>query len=99
MFGTKKQTPDLSSRIIVTMYDKKAHLYLTPYTYRTVHEFYRDITNLLENNNSQIAKHPTDFDLYKLADFNELSGEVIPCDKPLFLSSAADLLPSQASIS
>jgi hypothetical protein len=60
------------------IYDNKAEAYAQPFFFNKVGEAIRAFTQLAQDGSSQVGKHPEDFCLFHVADYDEISGEVTP---------------------
>jgi hypothetical protein len=71
---------------LVCMYDKKAEQYNSPISTAGIGQLARAIGEAVNSpEKSEIfAKHPSDFQLFEVGMFNEVTGEITPC-KPTFL--------------
>lgn len=74
------------------LYDKKAAVYMSPFTERNDATAVRMVQGLLAQRNSNVAQYPEDFDLYYLGDFDTEDGELTPGVKPEFKVNLASLL-------
>lgn len=63
---------------IYTVFDTKVGAYMTPWVSRSKGEAIRSITNELDNPNSILSKHPEDFVLFEIAEFDDQSAVVTP---------------------
>lgn len=72
---------------LFAIYDKKTKTYDKPFSARHVQDVLRDWENLIKEPQNKYGKNPEDFDIYKIADFEDETGECIS-NKPTFLSSA-----------
>lgn len=75
---------------IFAIYDKKAYAYIDVFHFPQIGQAIRQMEDLLKTQHP-VSKHPADYDLYKLGDFDDQSGEIIPCDQPQFLQTALSL--------
>jgi hypothetical protein len=62
---------------VYSVYDKKAQSYLTMFCRSHDGEALRSFADDVSNANSPFAKHPEDYSLYKLGQFNSITGELI----------------------
>lgn len=76
---------------IFALYDKKAYAYVDVFHFPQIGQAIRQLEDLLKTNHP-VSKHPADYDLYKLGDFDDQSGSIIPQDpNPQFLQTALSL--------
>lgn len=63
---------------VFSVYDSKIGSYLSPFVVRSKGEAIRAITNELENSNSNLSKHPGDFTLFEIGDYDDEHGTLVP---------------------
>lgn len=61
-----------------SIFDSKAEVYLPPFYQKTHGESIRTVTESVTNSDSMLSKHPGDFTLYYLGDFDDETGLVAP---------------------
>jgi len=59
---------------VFSIYDIKAETYMEPVSARAIGEGIRNFEDALTDNRSSLSKHPDDFILYELGEFNEDTG-------------------------
>ena len=89
---------------VVSIYDSAAQCYSQPSFVPTVGSAVRSFQDLLNDSNSQCAKHPEDFSLFHLGTFNDELGLLEPKydkdneGKPIFnpacIARAIDYIPA-----
>lgn len=72
---------------IVTVFDKKTALYDKPFVIRHVGDAIRDWDTLRKDQNTRFGKNPEDFDLFQIADYDDLTGEITMHKPHLHLAS------------
>lgn len=75
---------------LFTIYDSKAEAYLPPITFRTTAEAIRGFIQTVKDPSSQFHKHPADYTLYELGEYNQLSALITTYPSPRPLSNAAE---------
>lgn len=45
--------------------------------------------------NNQLRQHSADFDLYRLAVVDQTSGQVVPCEAPVYVASVKQIIDTQ----
>lgn len=75
---------------IFALYDKKALAHVDVFHFPQIGQAIRQLEDLLKTQHP-VSKHPADYDLYKLGDFDDVSGEITPNFPPQFLQSALSL--------
>lgn len=63
------------------VFDKKAETYFAPYAVRNDAVADRRFGELLVAEDSVLSKHPEDYALYCVGEFDEYSGDVVPFEK------------------
>lgn len=79
---------------IFAIYDKKAQAYILPHFFHQKGQAIRaleDAVNEVSNPNNQIARHPSDFVLCHLGDFDDRTGIVLGLTAPVILEEANNL--------
>jgi hypothetical protein len=61
---------------IFTIYDNKANHYSQPFFAKTKAEAIRSFTDLVNDSRSTINKHSSDFVLFEIGEFEELTAEI-----------------------
>lgn len=77
--------------LIIALLDKKIGEYSKPILVHSKGEALRSLQSEVENPQSVIGTHPEDFDLYHVANFNQVTGHVDALDSPAFMTKALDL--------
>lgn len=79
---------------IYAVYDKKAQAYRYPHFLKQHGEAIRaleDSVNETQNSQNQIARHPADFALCHLGDFDDSTGKIIGLNAPVIIQEAISL--------
>ena len=63
---------------IFTVYDEKAHAYLPPFFMARNEQALRVFGDCLNSADHQFAKHPADYTLFEIGNFDDNSAEIIP---------------------
>lgn len=71
-----------------TVRDAKAEMYNSPFAKRTMGEGERAFEMLAKDKESMLFKHPEDYDLYYLGDYDDVKGVIIPLDTPQHVAKA-----------
>lgn len=61
---------------LFTVYDSKAEYYKAPFCVRTKGEALRAWETACNDENTEMCKHPADFTLFQIGEYNELDGTV-----------------------
>lgn len=78
---------------IYSIYDEKAEIFSTPFFSMNDNMAIRSFQDLANDPSSTIYKHPEDYKLYELGEFEDQSGKTIPVDPPRFIINAQLHLP------
>ena len=79
-------------QIVFTVYDVKAKLHLQPFFMRSIPEAVRAFGDLANDEGHQFGKHPEDYTLVQIGDYDETSGLIDPLKEPVVLVRAEQLL-------
>lgn len=80
-----------------SIYDRKANCYNTPFFSQTDGVAVRNFQDLVSDTRSTVYRYPDDFSLYKVGEFNETSGALIPLDAPSHISNASEFVAAAAT--
>lgn len=61
---------------IFSIFDEKAEAFMQPFYCETSGVAIRHITDCLSNPDHQFSKHPSDYTLFNLGEFNNLDGSI-----------------------
>jgi len=71
------------SKVYYAVYDRKAEVYSQPFLEIKDGTAIRAVQDLVINNKDHaFAKHPSDFSLHRLGEFDETEGKITGQDKP-----------------
>lgn len=73
------------------LYDSKIEGYLTPFTMKADGQAKRAMMDALQNNNTDVGKHPEDFSLFRLGAFDEETGLIDACEPPVCVCKCWEL--------
>lgn len=79
--------------IVCSVMDVKAKAFMQPIFVNNESLAIRAFGDAVVNPESGISKHPEDYHLYKLAEFDDNTGRFVALDTPDFLSKAVDFIP------
>lgn len=82
----------MQNKKIFSVHDSKTQAYAYPFINRTAGEALRNFEISCRDENSNLNKFPSDFNLVELGEFDELTGSLIPHEKPLILSNASEYI-------
>lgn len=80
---------------VVAVYDAKLNLFKAPYPATTKGEAIRDFGDHARDEKSKLNKHPEDFTLFHVADWDEDSGQYTNLTAPVALASALEFKNAQ----
>lgn len=71
-----------------TVYDSKTEVYLQPFLMQTKGAAIRAFADTVNDQSSQFAKHPEDFTLFEIGEYDDSTANMIPYDvkQPLGLA-------------
>lgn len=78
-------------RNIYMIWDSAAAYYIGPLVHRTDQEALREFESMANNADTKIGQHPEDFSFYKVGNFNDSNGELVPENK-ICLATAQELV-------
>lgn len=68
-------------KVVCLLRDEVATTFGTPITFDSIDFAVRSFGDLLSDSQTLPGKHPADFSLYKIADYDDVSGDLYPCDR------------------
>lgn len=77
---------------IYAVHDTKAEAYLQPFFLRTKGEAIRSFSEECKKTGSPFNAHSSDFSLYELGEYDELSASIVCHKSPLHLANAAEFI-------
>jgi len=80
---------------VFSMYDKKAQAYAQPFFFPHSGEAIRALEEIVNDPKSRLNRHPSDFSLYQVGVWDDISGKIEATKNPIFLEEAASLLKNQ----
>lgn len=80
---------------LYSVYDSKTESYSSPLTCKSHGEALRQFADVANDNNSNISRHPGDFSLFYIGDYDELRGTVCPLEANVNLGCAIELKNKQ----
>jgi len=78
----------MTTKIICSVLDVKAGFYATPFVSINEDIACRDFGAVVRDPNTMLSKFPEDFRLVAIAEFDDITGQVIPHSTPKFLVDA-----------
>jgi len=77
-----------------SIFDEKASVFSQPFYSAHNGTALRSFSDLVNEPNNNVSKHPEDFKLYYLGDFDDNSGGLLSKPQPEFLCNATDFVKS-----
>ena len=77
---------------IFSIYDSAAKFYMPPFMVPNKGVALREFADACNHKDSFLAKHPADFRMFRLGDFDDNSGVLSPLAQPEFLCNAVEFL-------
>lgn len=65
-------------KILVALYDRATEAFAPVMTVHTRAEGIRSFRNEVQNKQSPIAQHPTDYELYQVGEYDDETGQITP---------------------
>jgi len=81
----------MSTKPIYAIKDLAVQAFNVPFTARAKGEALRSFIDEVNNQESQLHKHPEDYELHHIADFDDQTGEIIP-KTPELAARAKDVI-------
>lgn len=77
---------------VFSIHDVKAQVFSNPFYMGHDGQALRSFADLVNDEKSSINKHPEDYKLYGLADYDDISGAFVSYEVPKFLANASDFV-------
>jgi len=77
---------------VYSVFDEKAKVFSPPFFMPHNGQAMREFGDLAVDKSTVIAKHPSDYKLYCLAEFDNVSGGFVGLPQPEFLAHASDFV-------
>ena len=82
---------ETATHVLGSIYDNKSELFWAPQLFRSKADFVRAVQTGARDQNSMLHKHPSDFELYIVGEWNE--GDALLNTEVIRLGSVLDLCP------
>lgn len=82
---------------VFTIYDTKGETYNMPWFVKTHGEAERTFSNLANDERTNIAKNPEDYDLFQIGEFDDQTGTLTPHQTPTHVVKALHLLREKSA--
>lgn len=75
-----------------SIFDEKSGVFGLPFFTKNKGMALRSFSDLVKDQNTSIFRHPDDFKLYLIGDFDDVSGELSHLAQPEFVAHAGDFI-------
>lgn len=75
-------------QVLCTVYDEKAEYFIRVFAVATVAEAKRQFEDAVQDRESIMYRHPKDFTLYHVGDFDDDSGQLVQVDRKMLINGA-----------
>lgn len=82
---------------LFAVYDSKAEAYLSPLSFQSRGQAIRAFSDEAQNPQSMFCKHPADYTLHEIAEYDEIKGQIVPFVNKVSLGSALELKAAVAN--
>lgn len=80
---------------IVSIYDGKAEAWMNPLVFQSNGQAIRSFGDAVNDSSSELGKHPEDYDLFELGEFDQLTGDIKKLKAPAHLAKGLNLVAAQ----
>ena len=77
---------------ICSVYDSKAEAWLPPMFFQAVGQAYRSFEDVVNAPEGEFVKHPEDYTLFLLGEWNEREGVITVLDAPVAVARGVDVI-------
>jgi len=75
---------------VFTIFDEKAQAYNVPFFQSHVGQAIRSFSDLVQDPKSTLQKHPSDFSLYHIGEFDDGDARIVSFPEPRLVSRASE---------
>jgi len=83
---------------IFSIYDEKSQAYNSPFFQSAVGQALRSFCDLAKDDKTTISRHPEDYSLYHIGEFDDSTSKIISYNEPRFLARATEYLPKPVTV-
>lgn len=83
---------------VFSLYDTKAMCYATPFFMGSIPSAVRAFGDLANDKNSPVAKHPKDYILFQIGEYDDSTGGLVACSPVRNLGIASDFLSNDKPV-
>ena len=77
---------------VFSIFDDKALIFSSPFFMPHIGMATRAFADLVNDGQSNVAKHPSDFKLYQIGEFDDVTGALTPLAQPLFINGVIEFV-------
>jgi len=77
---------------VFSIFDDKAQIFSNPFFMPHTGMATRAFADLVNDGQSNVSKHPSDFKLYQIGEFDDVAGSLIAVAQPVFVNSAIEFV-------
>jgi len=81
-----------------SIFDKKASAYANPFFFAHKGQALRALEDVVADSQSQLYRHPEDFTLYHLGEFDDATGAIKPIVPPVFVEEALTIKAAKSEV-
>jgi hypothetical protein len=75
---------------IFSIYDEKSEAYNTPFFQNHINQAIRSFSDLSKDPKTTISRHPQDFSLYHIGEYDDVNSSIQSFNEPKFLARATE---------
>lgn len=77
---------------VFSIFDDKAQVFSNPFFMPHTGMATRAFADLVNDGQSNVSKHSSDFKLYQIGEFDDVAGLLIPVSQPVFVNAAIEFV-------
>lgn len=93
--ATPEQMLNSRNLRIYSIYDKKAVAYTNPFYYHQKGQAIRGFEDAVNDLQSPLNKHPEDFQLFQIGEWNDTTGVITPLQNPVHVEDALNCVKNK----
>lgn len=78
--------------------DEKAEAFMAPFVMPAVGLALRAFSDLVNDAGSSVGKHPSDYQLYQIGEFDDSSGLLVASNTPVLLANGGEMRVGEATV-
>ncbi|QXP08360.1 MAG: nonstructural protein [Arizlama microvirus] len=80
---------------VFSIFDDKAQIFSNPFFMPHTGMATRAFADLVNDGQSNVAKHPSDFKLYQIGEYDDVSGLLTAVPQPVFVNAAVEFVDTK----